>query len=105
MRRPSYILDEKVKVKLRSEIESVANAFAKVANEFDLQNPSLEAILSIGDEGEAALKGLVDAISDLKILKVAIPVALEIGMYSDFLNDENGENQLQQFFTPDQITI
>ena len=95
--------DEKVKVKLRSEIESVANAFAKVANEFDLQNPSLEAILSIGDEGEAALKGLVDAISDLKILKVAIPVALEIGMYSDFLNDENGENQLQQFFTPDQI--
>ena len=95
--------DEKVKVKLRSEIESVANAFAKVANEFDLQNPSLEAILSIGDEGEAALKGLVDAISDLKILKVAIPVALEIGMYSDFLKDENGENQLQQFFTPDQI--
>ena len=95
--------DEKVKVKLRSEIESVANAFAKVANEFDLQNPSLEAILSIGDEGEAALKRLVDAISDLKILKVAIPVALEIGMYSDFLKDENGENQLQQFFTPDQI--
>ena len=95
--------DEKVKVKLRSEIESVANAFAKVANEFDLQNPSLEAILSIGDEGEAALKGLVDAISDLKILKVAIPVALEIGMYGDFLKDEEGESKLKQFFTPDQI--
>ena len=95
--------DEKVRVKLRSEIESVANAFAKVANEFDLQNPSLEAILSIGEEGEAALKELVDAISDLKILKVAIPVALEIGLYSDYLKDEDGESQLQQFFTPDQI--
>ena len=49
--------DEKVTVKLRSEIESVANAFAKVANEFDLQNPSLEAILSVGDEGEKAQSG------------------------------------------------
>ncbi|MBP5551415.1 MAG: MFS transporter [Bacilli bacterium] len=95
--------DEKVKVKLRSEIESVANAFAKVANEFDIQNPSLEAILSIGEEGEKALKELVDAISDLSILKVAIPVALEIGLYSDLLVDENGNKLLEEFYTGDQI--
>ncbi|MBO4623161.1 MAG: hypothetical protein J5691_04655 [Bacilli bacterium] len=95
--------DEKVRVKLRSEIESVANAFAKVANEFDIQNPSLEAILSIGEEGEKALKELVDAISDLSILKVAIPVALEIGMYSDVLTDENGNKLLNEYFKPEDI--
>ena len=95
--------DEKIKVKLRQEVETVANAVAKVASEFDIQDVTLEKLLSLDEEGEEALKGLVDAISDLSILKVAIPVALEVGLYSDILVDENGDKLLGNFFTPDQI--
>ena len=95
--------DEKVKVKLRQEVETVANAVAKVAEQFDIQDVSLEKLLNIGEEGSEALKGLVDAISDLSILKVAIPVALEIGMYSNLLVDSENNRILEGLFTADQI--
>lgn len=95
--------DEVINVKLRKEVETVANAVGKVAEEFDLDDISLEALLNIGEEGEEALKGLIDAISDLSILKVAIPVGLEIAMYSDLLADEDGNKLLGNLFTADQI--
>ena len=95
--------EEVINVKLRKEIQTVADAIANVANEFDLQEISLEALLNIDSSGEEALKGLIDAVSDLSILKVAIPVALEVAVYSDALVDENGNNLFGELFTPDQI--
>ncbi|MFA7367500.1 MAG: CvpA family protein, partial [Bacilli bacterium] len=75
----------KTNIKLREELELVAKAFARSEslreNGFSLEN--------LMNEDTDTLKLIVDDLSSLKLIKVAIPMAIEAALY---LEDEEGNN-------------
>lgn len=72
-------------IKLRKELETVARAFSKSKNFF---NGASFDINSLWKEDPEVLKEIVDELSKLEIIKVAIPVGIEAVLY---LKDENGQ--------------
>ncbi|MFA6661656.1 MAG: hypothetical protein WCS56_01325, partial [Bacilli bacterium] len=82
--------DIQVQVKFRLELQRVAEAIALVP-EILQSDFSLETLQSMD---KANLKAAIDKLSELDIIKVVVPVGLEIALYSDYIKDQVNDSAL-----------
>lgn len=75
------------KVRLKSELTTVVNVYNKLNNEIDGEI-TLESIMNLESE---TLYEIIDDISDLKLISVAIPVAAEYAINSESFKKEYGD--------------
>lgn len=78
----------KTRVKLRNELQIVANIYGIIQKELAGQEIDSDTIANLDDE---VLEDIIDKISKLKLITIAIPLAAEVAIKSDMLTDELGD--------------
>lgn len=96
------ILTIKVKnanIRLRKELEIAAGVLGKIRQKSG-NMPLEDAIIKILTEDPDFFQDIVDDLSKLELVKIAIPIGIEVGL---LLEDENGETLLDKM--PESVTI
>ena len=94
--------DFKANIKFRKELQKAAKAIAKIPGAFN-GGMSVESIKNLSKED---LKYVIDNLSDLEIIKVVVPVGLEIALLSDkIISEETRRNNPDLASILDQIDV
>ncbi|MFA7436242.1 MAG: CvpA family protein [Bacilli bacterium] len=76
------------KIKIRAELQTAVNVYSRITEELGDEEFSIDNIIKIDTE---VLDEVIDDISKLKLIHIAIPVGLEVAVNSDILDEQLGE--------------
>ena len=85
--------EEKTTVKFRKELVTVANAIASIQKVLNLSMDNLDLseildkIANATPEQIASIKGVVDDLTQLDLIKVVVPAAIEVVLTTDYVKD------------------